>query len=301
MPISRVALAIALLFIPAAAHAQRGLLDHAEARIISGQFPDARDLLERWRRENPRAARSDAEQHARYLLLSGRINTDADSAEYNYLTVAVDYPTARAAPEALLRLAQAHVVRGDTTQATSYLERLLSDYPESELRPLGAVWLARLKAKGQNAQMCEVMRGVSAGTNPETIEYFKSEQKRVCGGAVASTPTRPSTPPAVKAKPDSAPAPRPAPVERAVPTGRVSIQVGAYREFSGARGVQRQLESAGFTNVRLVRVPGNQLIRVRIGRYDNRAAAAETLARLANANFSAVLVTDANTETRVTN
>ena len=303
MPISRGAIVIALLLcVPGAAHAQRGLLDHAEARIISGQFPDARDLLERWHRENPRAARSDAEQHARFLLLSGRVTTNADSAEYNYLTVAVDYPTARAAPEALLRLAQARVVRGDTTQAASYLERLLSDYPESEMRPLGAVWLARLKAKGQNAQMCEVMRGVNAGTNPETIEYFKNEQKRVCGGTVASTTTTPSTPPAVKAKPDSAPTPRPAPpVERAASIGRVSIQVGAYREFSGARGVQRQLENAGFSNVRLVRVPGNQLIRVRIGRYDNRAAAAETLARLANANFSAVLVTDANTETRVTN
>ena len=40
---------------------------------------------------------------------------------------------------------------------------------------------------------------------------------------------------------------------------------------------------------------------VRIGKYDSRTAAADMLARLANANFSAVLVTDANVETRVTN
>jgi len=307
MPIRRLTLIIAFLVLPAHLHAQRGLLDHAEARVTGGQFPDARGLLERWRRENPGAARSDVEQQARYLVLAARVTTNADSAEYNYLTVAVDYPTTRSAAEALLRLAQARATRGDTTQAISYLERLLADYPESELRPMGAVWLARLRAKGQNAQMCEVMRGVKAGTNPETIEYFRNEQKRVCGGAVAAntTPTATRPEPTERANPTTTPAPVSEPAapiaEKTSTTGRVSIQIGAFREFSGARGVQRQLESAGFSDVRLVRVPGNQLIRVRIGKYENRAAAAAMLARLASANFSAVLVTDANTETRVTN
>ncbi len=294
----------ALVFMPSLVSAQNGLLDHAEARVTGGQFRDARGLLERWRREHPGAARSDQEQMARYLLLAGRVTTNADSAEYNYLTVAVDYPTARVAPEALLRLAQARYTRADTAQAASYLERLLSDYPDSEQRPIGAVWLARVRAKGQNAAMCEVMRNIAAGTNPETVQYFNSEQARVCGGAAPSvtrpTSTRPATTAAPKPETRSPTKPVVA-TEKTSATGRVSIQVGAFREFSGALGVQRQLESAGFTGVRLVRVPGNQLIRVRIGRFESRTAAASTLARLANANFSAVLVADANTETRVTN
>jgi cell division septation protein DedD len=307
MRIEHVALGAMLALNPSIAHAQLGLLDHAEARITGGEFSDARGLLDRWRRQNPGASRTDQEQMARYLLLSGRVTTNADSAEYNYLTVAVDYPTARVAPEALLRLAQARYTRGDTTQAVSYLERLIADYPSSEHRPIGAFWLARVKAKGPSAAVCETMRNIGPGTNPETIEYFKKEQTRVCGGAVANVkPPSPARPapgritPAPKA--DTALTPKSIVAsEKTTSPGRVSIQVGAFREFSGARGVQRQLENAGFTDVRLVRVPGNQLIRVRIGKFENRAAAAATLSRLASANYSAVLVTDANSETRVTN
>lgn len=294
-----VILAIGVLA-PAPAAAQRGLLDHAEGRITGGQFPEARGLLERWRRENPAAARSDQEQMARYHLLTARVTTNADTAEYNYLTVAVDYPTARAAPEALLRLAQVQAMRGDTAQAAAYVERMIADYPDSELRPMGAVWLARLKAKGQNAAVCQLIRNISQGTNPETIQYFRAEQKRVCSAVAASqtlTP-KPATEPVTT--PNAFASSAPAQDDR-TSTGRVAIQVGAFRELNGARGVQRQLENAGFTNVRLVRVPGNQLIRVRIGKYENRAAAAAILARLASANFSAVLVTDANSETRVMN
>ncbi len=298
MRIRLLVIAVVIAMLPAPLFAQRGLLDHAEERITGGRFTEARGLLQRWRRENPTAARTAQEQQARYHLLAARITTNADTAEYNYLTVAVDFPTSRVAPEALLRLAQARYTRGDTTQATSYLQRLLSDYPESEYRPIGAVWLSRLKAKGQDAAVCEVLRNVSPGTNPETIGYFKSEQKRVCGAAAAAarpTPQRPRVESSAAApKADSAPSPK-------VAAGRVGIQIGAFRELKGAHGVQRQLEDAGFRDVRLVRVPGNQLIRVRIGKYENRAAAASMLARLANANFSAVLVTDANIETRVTN
>lgn len=306
MRIRSLVIAAMIVMVPAPLLAQRGLLDHAEARITSGQFTEARGLLQRWRRENPTAARTAQEQQARYHLLVARVTTNADTAEYNYLTVAVDFPTSRVAPEALLRLAQARSTRGDTTEAASYLQRLLSDYPESELRPMGAVWLARLKAKGQDAAVCEVFRNVSQGTNPETITYFKAEQKRVCGASTASAspvPQRAATPsPAPSPREDATPAPRvDNPPSEQTSVGRVAIQIGAFREVNGARGMQRQLEEAGFRDVRLVRVPGNQLIRVRIGKYENRAAAASMLARLANANFSAVLVTDANTETRVMN
>ena len=74
------------------------------------------------------------------------------------------------------------------------------------------------------------------------------------------------------------------------------MQVGAFRDIEGARDVRAQLESAGFSEVRLVRVAGNNLIRVRIGRFVNRAAAANLLARLAARDVSAVLVTDADKE-----
>lgn len=324
-------LALALM-LPATAWAQRGYLDQAEEKIASSAFGDARLLLQRWQRENPNAARVDQEQQARYHALQARIITNADSAEDNYLTVALNYPTSKVAPEALLRLAQARALRKDSAQAIAYLERLLADYPNSEYRPLGAVWLARTKSPtGGNAEICELLRGMKPSTNPETITHVKAEQTRIC----AKTPALASKPPvqtrtaaksptptktaAVKSPPqkDTARVPEaraPAPVVRRdsarsvaaptatadAPTGRIlAIQLGAFRELSGAKSMKLQVERAGFDDVRLVRVPGNTLIRVRIGKYANRSAAAAMLSRLAEKDFSAVLVTDAAKESSV--
>lgn len=115
-----------------------------------------------------------------------------------------------------------------------------------------------------------------------------------------TTARRPITPaPTTTPPPITAPTPTntPAPVN----AGRVSIQVGAFREYTGADEVRTQLLRRGFADVRLVRVPGNNLIRVRVGRFINRAAAESTLARLAAADISAVLVTDADVEQPVRN
>ena len=82
----------------------------------------------------------------------------------------------------------------------------------------------------------------------------------------------------------------------AEPVARLAVQIGAFRDVNGARRVQEQLQRAGFADARLVRVPGNELVRVRVGKFANRSAAASVLARLAAGDFSAVLVTDATEE-----
>lgn len=323
MRIKPVLLTCALLSVPASAVAQRPPLDQADRAIANGTFAEARSILQSWRRENPRP---EQEQQARYHLLSARMIMDADSAEDAYLTVAVNFPTTGAAPEALLRLAQARYARTDSTQALEYLNRLLADYPETDHRPMAAVWLARVQpnARGSNSSVCRTLREVKAGTNPETITLLRAEQLRVCGSATAtasplvtatrraaeaadtptSTPTpepRTTTPPArTPARAPAAATPSPT-ATTSTATSKVAIQVGAFREVGGAREVKARVERAGFTDVRLVRVPGNTLIRVRVGRYANRAAAAAALARLASADISAVLVTDADAETAVKN
>jgi cell division septation protein DedD len=301
MRIDRMLLCCALVLAPQSANAQqqRPLLDQADGAIANGTFSEARGLLERWRRENPRP---EQELQARYHVLAARMIADADSAEDAYLNVAVNYPTTRVAPEALLRLAQARFARGDSIQATAYLERLLSDYPDAELRPMAGVWLARVNpAPRNNRGLCQTLRSIGQGTNPETIDLLKAEIQRACGNAaVASSPsasvdTRSVRPDTSTRRAASAPPTSPS----SSGSGKVAIQVGAFREAGGARAVKAQIERAGITDVRLVRVPGNQLIRVRVGRYANRAGAAAMLARLANADISAVLVTDADRETVV--
>jgi tetratricopeptide (TPR) repeat protein len=281
----------------ASAAQQRPLLDQADGAISNGTLSEARSLLERWRRENPRP---DDEQQARYHLLAARVTMSGDSAEDRYLNVAVNFSTSRVAPEALLRLAQARYARGDTTQATEYLERLLSDYPNADQRPMAAIWLARVQAGARsNSSLCQTLRAVQPGTNPETIDLLKGELQRVCGTAAGMRTPEP------RVVRTDAPPTRPQPVtptpSASNATGKVSIQVGAFRDLSGARELKAQIERAGISSVRLVRTTGSNLIRVRVGRYANRTAAAPTLERLASADISAVLVTDADAETVVKN
>lgn len=336
MPTSRALAFAVLLTMPCSLWAQRSLLDQAETRVANAELDAARALLHRWRAAHPGA---ESEEVARYYLLTARLTSSADSAEDNYLTIAVTYPTARVAPEALLRLAQARLARGDSAQAIQYLERLHSDYPNSDQRTLGAVWLVRARSRtAAKAELCSLLRSVEPGTNPETVQYLKAELTRFCGSAAAAarTPARPPrairdtttpTPPRVardtstraqprvardtvaraqpRVAPDTSSRARPraqpprTPVAAPTAAGRVTIQVGAFRELSGAQSVKRQLERAGFTDIRLVRVPGNQLLRVRIGKFADRPAAAAVLAALARADISAVLVSDAHTETPV--
>jgi cell division protein FtsN len=303
-------LCMSMLLLPANASAQRGLLDEAEALITAGVLPDARQALQRWRRENPTAARTDEENQARFHVLTARVNADAQVAEDHYLTVAVNYPTTRVAPEALLRLGQARHARGDSQHAVAYLERVMADYPESELRAMAAIWLARVQTgTASKRELCNVLRSVETGSNPETIQHMKNEQIRACGSAqVVTTARKPAAPRSVRTDTIRAPAKvDTAVIEPAEPasvsTGKstIAIQVGAYRELSRARAAKLELERAGFTGARLVRVPGNTLIRVRIGKFNNRAAASALLARLGAANLSAVLVNDTESETAVRN
>jgi len=66
--------------------------------------------------------------------------------------------------------------------------------------------------------------------------------------------------------------------------------------MSGARSVAAQLRRAGITDVRLVTVPDNALIRVRVGKFESSAAAATTISRIRAEGLSAVIVSDVQRE-----
>ena len=68
---------------------------------------------------------------------------------------------------------------------------------------------------------------------------------------------------------------------------------------AGFRGDASRFEKAGFADVRIVTVPDNALLRVRIGRFNDARGAADVLSRLTRAGYKAVVVTDATRETVV--
>lgn len=248
MRISALLFTSVALLAPPPAYAQKGLLDQAETKIAGGATADARELLRKWQREGSNGARNNQEEQARFHALLARTFMHADSAQDHYLTIVLNYPTSKPAPEALLRLAQADAMRGDTTRALGYLERLLANYPNSDQLQLARQWQARLK---------------------------------------------PAAPPAGTSVAKSNPA------KNNVANGKFAIQLGAFREIAGARTLKQQLERAGFDDVRLVRVPDNALIRVRIGSYANRTGTNTTLSRLQEKKFTGVVVNDADKESPV--
>lgn len=142
-------LLLAVLVLANAAAAQRVTLDQVEAALRNGDAERARSVLLQWNQQEHR--RIDANTTARALILGARLETRAQRAEDAYLGVALSYATSPFAAEALLRLGQARLVAGDAKQATVYLQRLISDYPRSELRSTALDFLHRARTAAPTA------------------------------------------------------------------------------------------------------------------------------------------------------
>ncbi len=83
--------------------------------------------------------------------------------------------------------------------------------------------------------------------------------------------------------------------EAPVESGGYAVQLGAFSDATGARRVADRAEAEGFS-VRMVRVPGSALVRVRIGRFENQEDALELMRRVKAGGFEVALVTDAAQE-----
>jgi cell division protein FtsN len=74
--------------------------------------------------------------------------------------------------------------------------------------------------------------------------------------------------------------------------------VGAFRNPEGARSLSERVGEAGWVS-RVVRVPGTDLIRVRVGRFLQREGVESLKRELERAGFEATIVADAHLEERV--
>ena len=291
--------ALLVLSVPRLSLAQAATLEQAEALVKSGQTAQARATLDAWKQDKSAGARSQAST-ARATFLSARLAARVQDAEDSYLTVALSHPTSPYAAESLLRLGQARLASGDAKQALVYLQRLSADYPRSELRALGAVWLARAQLAGGRAPAaCTTLDAARQLPNvdAETTALLRNEHTTACGATAA----QPVAEPPVRTAPVSVPAAAPPPTTRpaASPTagsGSFTIQVAAFRDRAGALSVVRQLERKGVHGARLVRVPNSALIRVRLGRFESAAAAGAQLRKVKAAGFAPMVVADANRE-----
>ena len=242
----------------AQAAAQSSSLDIVEAALDSGQVEAARVELDRWFGDNGEDAA--VEQLARARFLRGRMTADADSAEIDYIWVAIDGGGPYAA-EAWLKLAQLRLMRGEATRAAGDLERLRADYPDSPALAESWLWSGfTLEAAGDLAAACEAWgRATDLATEPGDASVR----------AQAELSLKTCSPQA----------------------GQYTVQLGAFREQGAAAAVRQRVEATGLT----ARIEGpdgsSDWYRVRSGHFTSKEQAEDVARGLTERGFEAIVVT----------
>jgi cell division protein FtsN len=298
-----------ILFVAATAEGQsstraaEAAFARAQEMANDGNTPGGRALIDSIVKSTPPTS----PVYPQALYWRATLATNAADAESDYRHIVVDYPLAPQAEDALLRLAQLELARGDRDDALAHLQRIPKDYPRSKAIARANYWIARvLFEKNDVAAACAANTSAMAQTVEGEIELRNQiqYQGQRCSSlaaaqrAATTTPAPASTPPAtasttpvatptvVEATPpatEPAPAvasasPVPVPEPTRATTPAVSepavAQPAARRTFSvqvAAYNRKAQADQLAATLVKRgysARVDGTTTpYRVRIGRY----------------------------------
>jgi cell division septation protein DedD len=254
-------------------------------------------------------------------------------AEADFRRVIVEYPLSPRAGDALLKLAQIEVARGDRASAIAHFERFLLENPRSPERPRTTLQLMRLAfEQGQPEAAC-VFLGRVLGEVPDSdvelrnqLSYYsprcasvdttrigqaapdsaakadsmKAAQALTGKGAQAAGKGTPaagkgaqSPSKGAQAATKGAQAATKGAPSAPTATGKYTLQIAAYTTREEADRLAKRLKDRGLD----VRVVGTaKLFRVRVGRYETRAAAAAAQKELKAKNKIDAFVTEATNE-----
>ena len=288
---------------PAAAHAQETTPDPAALaaaleHLDAARFDSARATLDAWQTAHSAGARE--RDRAAAAVLGARLQTDGVAAQHAWLSVALAHPFGADAGLALLRVGQAAVLQGDTAAAVVYLTRLLDDFPGSGHQAEAHLWLSRAHGLARHARAaCDAARaGLALNTSAEVHGLLRLQEERACApAALAAEPPRAAPPAGAGARAQTPPTGQDA--DRAsVGSARWAVQAGAFRTRTAADALMARLRAEGF-DPRLVRVPSNDLMRVRVGTFRTPGEAATLRDRVRAAGLEAVVVDDGADETAV--
>ena len=269
------------------------------------------------------ATQPSARLYPEALFWRATLASNAADAESDYKHLVVDYPLAPQAEDALLRLAQLELARGDRDGALTHLQRIPRDYPRSKSLARASYWTARvLFEKNDIPNACAANANALSKAGADEIELrnqiqYQGQRCPSPAASVASVKpptidtTRPN--PAVTATAASAPttagvsalkdtktvatveaAPVPAPVATVAkpaaiaPAGSAySVQVAAYNHKPDASKLAASLVKRGYA----ARVDGDTVpFRVRIGRYATEGEAERALAKIKAKHMSGFVV-----------
>lgn len=255
----------------------------------NGQGDAARALVQ----QEFEAAPTASARFVEALYWRAVVAATAADAERDLRTIVVDYPLSPWSVEALMRLAQLEMTRGDNDQALAHLQRVITEHPTSAARPRAGFWIARVQfEQGQGPAACRQLADagrLAPASDVELhnqIDYWSARCTGVDTTVVTAAPAR-----ADSAKTVVKPAAAAAAATTTLPTVKRqwSVQVAAYNTRSAADNLAKSLKDKGYE----ARVFGEIApFRVRVGRYDTKAKA-EGAAQKLNAKKITGFVTEA--------
>jgi len=266
-----------------AAHAQSkadSVFARARQLVTSGNGAAGRVLIDSVIAATP----PDAPEYGDALYWRAALAATSADAERDYRRIVVEYPLSAHSGDALLQLAQLEVARGDRAPATTHLDRFIVENPQHPERARAGLLLVRLLfEQSEVPRGCNVLRRTlsdvpdSAVETRNQLQYYSPR----CAAADANPASQLPLPAAGDTTRHAAAGPQSKP-------GRYTLQVAALAKRSDADALAKRLKARGL-DVRIVGT--SKPFRVRIGRYETRAAAAAAAKQLKSKKIDA-FVTD---------
>jgi hypothetical protein len=224
-------------------------------RLVSeGQGDSARALV---RARLAALPRTDS-LYAEALFAAGTVAEHLDTALSAYRRVSIEYSQSPWADDALLRVAQLSFAARDLGTVRRSTDRILMDYPFSDVRAAAAYWAARVRLEeGQVTEACPYLQQAadSAGADIELANRARYYLQRC----------RAATPPPAD------------PAAAGTPRLVYAVQAAAVGSAAAADEAMRRLADAGY-QPRVVREDG--LFKVRVGEFTTRPQAQALQAEL---------------------
>ncbi|GAC1650674.1 MAG: hypothetical protein NVS4B3_09830 [Gemmatimonadaceae bacterium] len=226
-------------------------------------------------------------RYATALFTRGALAVSAADAEGDYRRVAVEFPLSPRAPDALLRLAQLELARGDRAEALRHLTRLRTEYAGGAVSAQGEFWTARALFEVNDVPRgCAALLRARAVASPAEIEFRNQidyELQRCAAIDTAAVVTRPLPAPAGRRvgttrealSTGKSPAAAPTNTEH---TGIFTVQVAATKTKAHAARIRSRIAARGYS-ARVVPATDARgaAFRVRVGHYATRRDAEAAL------------------------
>lgn len=212
--------AVILALAPVSAKAQATIpvdpaYKRAQALVNDGNVTAGRALVD----SMIAAAAPGSNEYAEGVYWRAVLAATAADAEMDYRRIVVDFPASPRVEDALIRLAQLEIARGNYDAALRHLNRLAAEHPDSPSRARAGYWSARAlfdknDLQGGCAATADALTRVS-DTDAELKNQISYLNQR-CAGVVltpappTTVPAQPAATPVVTTPPASAPVTAPA-------------------------------------------------------------------------------------------